>query len=107
MSYNGWSNYATWRVNLEQCDDLTDEWQENLDEVDDDYEQDQDTLIYHLSRRIKAHVEEMMFLEDHGIVGSYAAAFLEQVNWREIASHQVHEYLEWRTQKHPKTPESC
>lgn len=105
MSYNGWTNYATWRVNLEQVDDLQDHWQETLDTFDAGYIESTEQLTYSLQQAIKEHVHEALFLEDHGLVGGYALAFLEDVNWYEIAKHIVDVYLEWREDKHPQTTE--
>lgn len=107
MKYNGWTNYATWRVNLEQVDDLSDHWQESLDAMDMGYTEEPDNLTYELQKMMKEEIEENLFLEDHGIVGSYCQAFLEHVNWYEIAKHQVEEYIRWRTEKHPNTSQTC
>ena len=73
--YNGWTNYATWRINLEILGDI--QW--------DEYEEfemiDEDTL--------KEYVENAVF-ENNGISGhiglmeDYARAFLSEVNYREI-----------------------
>lgn len=81
--YNGWTNYATWRVALEAFDgfDPTDYW--------DDYE----TLEKHeLAERLKDNVEELLFYQvsndtDYSsrLLESYARAFLSDVNWYEIA----------------------
>lgn len=85
-TYNGWTNYATWRINLE----IFDGWElgafygyENTDpnEVD----------IYELSEIMKAHVQEIIDDEcgQDSFANSYAHAFLSEVNWYEIATHIV------------------
>lgn len=82
-NYNGWTNYATWRVNLEMFDGVEAEdmgWN-NLD-------------AYDLANTLKEYATEMLESEFHGkkshsipLALSYALAFLEDVNWREIATH--------------------
>ena len=68
--YNGWTNYATWRVNLEMFDDLDqDGWNDSSSDDCKDYAE--------------------MIIESEG-AGSgfaldYAMAFLDDVNWQEIA----------------------
>lgn len=77
---NGWTNYATWRVNLEVFDgfDVTD-----LDYFNDTYE---------LSIRLKEYLE--WFIDEttpDGIAKDYALAFISDVNWYEIAEHLIEE----------------
>lgn len=71
-TYNGWTNYATWRVNLELFDGLTSE----IFEFTDD-----------LPAMLKDYAKNI--IEDHakGIALDYALAFIADVNWREIADH--------------------
>ena len=68
-TYNGWTNYATWRVHLEMFDDMeADEpvrWQDIRDMAED---------------VVEASSSE-------GLARDYAMAFLSDVNWREIADH--------------------
>ncbi len=80
-THNGWSNYATWRINLELWDDNS--WIENIDEKFED--------IYALRQYLKDTTEEMLEGEttDASLVLSYALAFLNDVNWHEIAEHIV------------------
>jgi len=66
--YNGWANYATWRVNLEVCDGMDSDAFENMDE-----------------ESVQEYVEEIVFLDvPNGLVKDYARAFLSDVDWREI-----------------------
>ena len=68
--YNGWTNYATWRVNLEM--------------FDGDYE----ILEGYNAETLKSIVEEMLEHDnDNTITLSYALAFINDVNWYEIAQH--------------------
>jgi hypothetical protein len=71
--YNGWSNYATWRVHLE-CVDGSDA--DSFDKFD---------TLYELAEAIKEHVTELVTMDNVGLVVDYALAFLEDVDWREIA----------------------
>jgi len=68
-TYNGWTNYATWRVHLEIFDGR---------EVDEP--------MTHWDVREYAY----QLIEDYSVPGlarDYAMAFLSDVNWREIADH--------------------
>lgn len=80
-TYNGWTNYATWRVNLEIVDDL-------LSSLVDDEQTFSD--IYSLSAYIREVTEDHVRGEDdqeRNLSTQYAMAFLDQVNWDEIARH--------------------
>ena len=87
--YNGWTNYATWRVNLEMIDGLDPRemgWH-RLDKYD-------------LADCLKEYVEEMLEMQVEGkqggmsLVFSYAMAFVSDVNWVEIARHMIAAYAE-------------
>lgn len=81
--YNGWTNYATWRVNLEIFD--------GMDWVDVHSGDLNDT--YGVSNSLKEYVEQ--HIEDtteDGLARSYALAFINDVNWYEIASHLLEVY---------------
>lgn len=82
--YNGWTNYATWRVNLEMFDgwSLGDVW--GYDDVEP-----KDVDAYELGETLKEFAEERIE-EDAGrdsLAVQYAIAFLSDVNWQEIAEH--------------------
>jgi len=80
VTYNGWTNYATWRVSLEVFDDVEifmDDW---YGEMNADLCQD--------------YAEEVIFDGiPNGLAMDYAYAFLRDVNWYEIANH-IKENLE-------------
>lgn len=77
-TYNGWTNYATWRVNLEIFD--------GQDPEGFDLTQD----AYDLGRDLKAYAEELIeATSEQGLARDYALAFLSDVNWREIAKHLI------------------
>ena len=84
--YNGWTNYATWRVNLEIFDgmDPRDYWQGAHEDA------------YHLGKSLQELAEELLATDTHegSIAYSYAMAFLSDVNWTEIARHMIENYSE-------------
>ena len=70
-TYNGWTNYATWRVNLEMFDGSENYW---------------------TAESAKDFVIEI--IEDttrEGVGRDYALAFIDDVNWHEIAEHYQEE----------------
>tara|TARA_R110002060_G_scaffold77685_1_gene89469 strand:+ start:693 stop:977 length:285 start_codon:yes stop_codon:yes gene_type:complete len=73
-TYNGWSNYPTWRINLEILGDI--DWAEEEIEI-------------LTEEMLEDYVENVVF-ENNGITGhlglmeDYARAFLANVNYREI-----------------------
>jgi hypothetical protein len=88
MSYNGWTNYATWRVNLEIFDGMEPrEFGRGLDKFD-------------LADRLKDYVDEILTSDsmqwsghDAGrLVLDYARAFVSDVDWREIAESMLDAY---------------
>ena len=78
-TYNGWTNYATWRVNLELFDDFRVMDKELMDDT------------YVLSKYLRETAE--VYIEDSstedGLARDYALAFLSDVNWFEIAKHMI------------------
>ena len=77
--YNGWTNYDTWRINLEIIDGI---------EID--------TII--CAEYIKEYVEDVVFSQyelgnGSHLVEDYARAFVSEVNFYEIAQ-SINEELE-------------
>lgn len=73
-TYNGWTNYETWRVNLELFNGDDERWS------------------YGSSDGMREFAE--MLIEestDEGIGRDYAMAFLQNVDWQEIAEHYASE----------------
>ena len=71
-TYNGWTNYATWRVNLEMFDGG------DFSGCDADYFKE--TAIQCIEESVS---------DKGGFALDYALAFLDDVNWHEIAeNHQ-------------------
>jgi len=78
--YNGWTNYATWRVNLEILGDI-----EFEEQVSADYLKE---IVYDCVLNKK--------VANDCLAADYARAFLSQVNYYEIAEH-INEELELQT----------
>jgi hypothetical protein len=68
QKYNGWANYATWRINLEFFADYPEEF----------------AGFKHAE--LKEHVEEVLAMDCDAAstTYSYALAFLDDVDWYEI-----------------------
>ena len=69
--YNGWTNYATWRVNLEIIEDVEFETHQTASDIEE---------------LVKCVVLDQL-PKDYGLVYDYAEAFIDQVNFYEIAEH--------------------
>ena len=69
-TYNGWTNFSTWRIALELFDgwdtEGTEVTPEELQDIAEDY---------------------IEFSSSEGIVRNYAMAFMNDVNWHEIANN--------------------
>ena len=76
MKYNGWSNYATWRVYLDIFSDFDDE---NTFDLLDSIECEE--IVIHSLFVQNNDVKES------DLVNQYAKLFLEQVDFKEIAEH--------------------
>lgn len=85
-TYNGWTNYATWRINLEIFDGISlDDFGEIEDKVDPEL-----VCAYTLGEALKERAEYYIELSsDKGLARDYALAFLSDVNWHEIAEHMI------------------
>jgi hypothetical protein len=79
--YNGWTNYATWRVNLEMFDG-------------GDFASDNDLDAYDLGDSLREMAYDTLSESGSGLVRDYAFAFLRDVNWPEIARHMIEDYRE-------------
>ena len=86
MSYNGWSNYETWRTNLELC--------EGLDIRDFALVHDErDAAISDLAAALYEMADEHVAQEARGWTADIARSFLSNVDWKEIAEHFVDDYI--------------
>lgn len=77
-TYNGWTNYATWRIQLELFDG-------NFYDEDSRYG-DIWEVIDHLKEYAHSMIEECT---DNSFVQGWAYEFLDDVNWYEIAQHLI------------------
>ena len=88
-TYNGWTNYATWRVNLEVFDGF--DPREHFSDADDKVDHAE------LADNLKELAEEVIFGHiapnaKWTLIEDYARAFLQDVNWHEIAQHLIKDY---------------
>ena len=77
-TYNGWTNYATWRVNLEVFDgcNIRDLFAIRV------------AKPVELAAELREYVEQMIEeTTQAGLGRDYALAFLSDVNWHEIANN--------------------
>ena len=87
--YNGWSNYPTWRINLEILGDI--QWVEEEIEILNE-------------EMLEDYVENAVF-ENNGISGhlglmeDYARAFLANVDYREILESIIENFEYDKTAK--------
>lgn len=80
MEYNGWTNYATWRINLQVFDGMTCEMVCGRKTTD----------TYELSESCRELVVDAIHIQtEEGIARDYAMAFISDVNFYEIAEHLV------------------
>ena len=67
-TYNGWTNYPTWRVHLEMFDGM---------ETDEPVSPE----------GLREMAEEAIEMSENQLARDFAMAFLADVNWHEIADH--------------------
>lgn len=92
-TYNGWTNYATWRINLEIFDGK---------EPGDlgCFTKGKEPELSDVAEYLSEHVDEILCGYDKGgpcgdsLTLDYARAFVSQVNWHEIAEHFIDEWKE-------------
>ena len=84
--YNGWTNYETWRINLELFDGF---------DPFDYFSDDQANMMDWLADYLKEHAETLIHKAGGGKGNvDYALAFLQPVNWHEIAEHMFLDYAD-------------
>lgn len=92
-TYNGWTNYATWRVNLELVDEYMNGIVSYNDECDaKDYgDATRFASVIGLADHLSEYCEQIIDEQSTPgtIANGYATAFLSQVNWYEIAENHV------------------
>jgi hypothetical protein len=89
--YNGWTNYETWRTNLELIDgyDVSDFMNDNRYVFPDD----RDQAVADLSRHFSDFAHEVISEQASGWAYDLAVNFLARVDWDEIAEHYVDDYI--------------
>ena len=86
-TYNGWTNWETWKVNLELLDGL-----EASDLSIEHYTQDE---YYEAGQVIEQYVDECIGHEftNDGFVSGIVRGFLSDVNWSELAKCFIDEWV--------------
>jgi hypothetical protein len=88
--YNGWSNFETWKTNLELVDGI---------DIRDfgcaiTCEDDRDAAVSDLAERLEQYVDEVIeWPEDNTFAHGIVQSFLARVDWEEIAEHYVDDYI--------------
>mgnify|MGYP003123439096 CR=1 FL=1 len=88
--YNGWANYATWRIALEMFDGYS------AEDLNPNAEKATKEDCKHY---VEQYLEDMTHAfnmnkynrDASNIISGWANAFLEDVNWQEIADHMNEE----------------
>ena len=93
QKYNGWTNYATWMVNLHfDCLDFTDDVEEGM--FDD---MDADDIRCHVAswieELVKSYLDESVDTNDC-FVQDIINATINDVDWDDIADHYVDDILD-------------
>lgn len=90
QTYNGWSNYATWKVNLEIFDgrQLSD-YSESIDIND----VANDIKIYLMDFFEQTAQDGINKGFDLFLMRDYALSFISDVNWHEIAQRLIDEHI--------------
>lgn len=77
QTYNGWSNYATWRIKLEVFDDNSNLEKDQFNSIDDFRE--------YLENELEEVLTNYGEIKEPCLAVDYARAFCEDVNFYEIA----------------------
>jgi hypothetical protein len=81
--YNGWTNYATWRVNLEVFDgyNLADFYPDGIENAD----------AYEIGVELSNYVYDELILTgcDSEYLRGWLSSWLNEVNWTEIAEYLI------------------
>lgn len=90
--YNGWTNYETWRINLEMFDGF--DAADYLDRFD--FDRTSCTATEYMSNVLEDIAMELIREEvpsESGFAYNLAVSFLSKVDFEEIADHMVTDYL--------------
>jgi hypothetical protein len=83
-TYNGWTNYATWRINLEV-----------LGDEGDSYDAGQFESVDALADYLEDYLDEVLTgfgQVQEGLALDYARSFVSDVNYHEIAERMAEDY---------------
>jgi len=86
-AYNGWSNYATWRVSLEVCDDIVSSLIGETQMF-----RDTDEIAAYLENAVEEVLTNYGELTG-GLALDYARSFVSDVNFLEIAEHAADDLI--------------
>ena len=86
-TYNGWTNYETWRIQLEVFDGMTlEDFGFDLRDVDTDDVAD----VERLAESVAEMADEIILGSvPNGMARDLAESFLGRVDWMEIAEHII------------------
>jgi hypothetical protein len=89
-NYNGWRNYPTWRIQLEVVRDYVN--QTTYDDAETAERWGKELSINELAVELENYVDEVVFQDgtfsrEMTLAESYASAFIDSVDWYEIAEH--------------------
>jgi hypothetical protein len=85
-TYNGWTNYETWRIQLEVIDGLTlEDFGFDLQDVDTDEVAD----VERLAENVETFTYDFTDGQASGFALDLAHSFLGRVNFMEIAEHLI------------------
>ena len=85
-TYCGWTNYETWRVNLEMLDGMS---------CTDFGVVPEAAAVYDLAERLESYCVELVEMDTkQGFALNLALSFLNKVDWQEIASGMLSDYTE-------------
>jgi len=89
--YNGWSNYETWKTNLEVLDgyDVSDFMGAHRFVFPDDRDEAVEKLASHFREYVEGAIGIIYEAFTYGIV----EAFINRVDFDEIAEHYVDDYI--------------
>lgn len=89
--YNGWSNYETWKTNLELVEGLAPH--EFLGDQMSDIAGNRDEAVEGLAEWLEEMAHEVVSEQSSGWALDLATSFLARVEWMEIAEHYVDDYI--------------
>jgi len=90
-TYNGWTNYQTWKTHLELIDgyDVNDFMNDGVFVFPDDRDEAVDKLASHF----ETYVEDCTGIIYEAFTNGIVQDFIARVNFTEIAEHYVDDYM--------------